>query len=196
MTDAVLAWDSGQVKVNRDAVWLELPVLAGPRTFLRAFRPDDVQAVQEASRDDLIPLITSVPTTEDDDAALDYISRQHDRLKTRAGYSFAIADGDDIAVGQIGLWLRDEDDGRANIGYWIRPSARRRGYATEALEILVTWARTLPQLRRLQLYVEPWNEGSWRAAENSGFEREGLLRSWQSVGGEPRDMYMYSLLTQ
>jgi RimJ/RimL family protein N-acetyltransferase len=184
------------MKLNRDATWLKLPTLAGPRVCLRAFRADDVQAVQEASRDHLIPLITSVPTTEDDDAALEYINRQQDRLKTRAGYSFAIADGDDIAVGQIGLWLRDEDDGRASIGYWIRPSARNRGYATEALETLVVWACTLPQLRRLQLYVEPWNEGSWRAAEHSGFQREGLMRSWQSVGGEPRDMYMYSLLTK
>lgn len=27
-----------------------------------------------------------------------------------------------------------------------------------------------------------------------GYEREGLLRSWQEVGDERRDMFMYSLL--
>ena len=42
--------------------------------------------------------------------------------------------------------------------------------------------------------VEPWNEGSWRAAERAGFVREGLLRSWQRVGDERRDMYMYGFL--
>ena len=51
----------------------------------------------------------------------------------------------------------------------------------------------MPGLARLELYVEPWNEGSWRAAEHVGYEREGLLRSWQEVGGQRRDMYMYSM---
>lgn len=48
----------------------------------------------------------------------------------------------------------------------------------------------------MELYVEPWNEGSWRAAERIGYAREGLLRSWQRVGDERRDMYMYSLLPE
>lgn len=184
------------MRADREAFCLELPVLAGPRLSLRAFRSDDVAAVQEASGDHLIPLISSVPTTADRDAALGFIARQHERFESRAGYSFAIANGDDIAVGQIGLWLFGADEGRASIGYWIRPSARRMGYACEALTVLAQWARTLPQLRRLELYVEPWNEGSWRAAENAGFEREGLLRAWELVGGEPRDMFMYALLTK
>lgn len=50
------------------------------------------------------------------------------------------------------------------------------------------------QFARLELYVEPWNEASWRTAEKAGFRREGLLRQYQEVGGERRDMFMYSLL--
>ncbi|MGI8697523.1 MAG: GNAT family N-acetyltransferase [Mycobacteriales bacterium] len=49
-----------------------------------------------------------------------------------------------------------------------------------------------PEISRLELYVEPWNEASWRAAERAGFAREGLLRSWQRVGDVRRDMFMYS----
>jgi RimJ/RimL family protein N-acetyltransferase len=44
------------------------------------------------------------------------------------------------------------------------------------------------------LYVEPWNVASIRTAEGAGFQREGLLRSWQEVGGVRKDMYMYSHL--
>jgi ribosomal-protein-alanine N-acetyltransferase len=51
---------------------------------------------------------------------------------------------------------------------------------------------TLPDVHRLELYVEPWNEGSLRAAERAGYTREGLLRRWQEVGGQRRDRYMYS----
>lgn len=152
--------------------------------------------IQEASADDLIPTITTVPSHASGEAALAFIERQHERLQTRSGYSFAIADANDVAVGQIGLWLEHENHGRASIGYWIRPSARNRGYAADAISALVSWARTLPQLHRLELYVEPWNEGSWRAAERAGFEREGLMRSWRPVGGAHRDMFMYSLITK
>jgi RimJ/RimL family protein N-acetyltransferase len=53
---------------------------------------------------------------------------------------------------------------------------------------------SLPEIERLELYVEPWNEGSWRAAEAIGYKREGLLRAWQMVGDARKDMYMYSVL--
>lgn len=56
------------------------------------------------------------------------------------------------------------------------------------------WGLGLPDIHRLELYVEPWNEASWRAAEQVGYQREGLLRSWESIGDQRRDMYMYSLL--
>ena len=61
--------------------------------------------------------------------------------------------------------------------------------------MLTAWARELDGLDRLELYVEPWNEGSWLAAEHAGYEREGLLRAWERIGGTPRDMYMYAQLT-
>ena len=50
----------------------------------------------------------------------------------------------------------------------------------------------LPGIDRLELYVEPWNVASIRTAERARFRREGMLRSWRCVGGQPKDMYMYS----
>lgn len=126
---------------------------------------------------------------------LAYLRRQQGRLAEGLGGSFAIATADqDRAVGQIGLWPKPCDAGRASVGYWVVPSAWRRGIATAALKVLSAWGLGRPGLVRLELYVEPWNEGSWRAAEAAGYQREGLLRSWQVVGDERRDMYIYALL--
>jgi RimJ/RimL family protein N-acetyltransferase len=171
---------------------LVVPEIHGRLVHLRVFRTEDSAAVREAAGDPLIPHLTTVPTTDDPELVAAYLHRQHERARTRVGYSFAIADHGDVAVGQIGLWLRDLDQGRASIGYWIRPSARRHGYATDALTALAGWAWSLADVHRLQLYVEPWNEASWRAAEHAGFIREGLLRSWQEVAGQRRDMLMYA----
>jgi [ribosomal protein S5]-alanine N-acetyltransferase len=172
-----------------------MPRLEHGTAVLRPFEARDAPLIASASKDPLIPLITTVPTGGTDEEVMAYLERQHQRLRTGTGYSFAIADADsDEAVGQIGLWTRDIDAGRASTGYWIGPAFRRRGYLTAALQALTDWALTLGEVRRLQLFVEPWNEGSWRAAEACGYRREGLLRSWERVGEESRDMYVYSLV--
>lgn len=181
------------VTTPRDALPSVLPTLKLSPVVLRQFRETDAPVVREASSDPLIPLITTVPTTPTDSELLAYLDRQHSRLPEETGYSFAIADGEtDAAVGQIGLWLRDLTFGRVSVGYWVTPSARRRGFATAAIACATDWALSLPGVTRVELYVEPWNEGSWRAAEAAGFLREGLMRSWQFVGATRRDMYMYS----
>jgi hypothetical protein len=41
-------------------------------------------------------------------------------------------------------------------------------------------------------YIEPWNAGSIGTAERAGYEREGLLRSHQEIGGRRRDMLLYA----
>jgi len=175
----------------------QMPVLSRPPVMLRAFRDEDVGLVQSVTGDPLIPLITTVPASEDAGDARAYIHRQHERLAMGAGYSFAIADAvTGEAVGQAGLWLKDLAEGRASTGYWIAAQFRQRGYASAALDAISRWGLSLDGVHRVELYVEPWNEGSWRAAERAGYAREGLLRSWQQVGGERRDMYMYSLLPE
>ena len=172
------------------------PRLTGILVSLRPFLYGDEAMVASASTDPLLPLITTVPAAGDASGVRAFIDRQNRRTAEGIGYSFAIADArTDEGVGQIGLWTGSVlAKGRASIGYWIAPGFRRRGYAAAALGVLVDWASTLTEIKRLELYVEPWNEGSWRAAEACGFLREGLLRSWEQVGDERRDMCMYSYI--
>lgn len=173
-----------------------LPRLAGSAVVLRPFERRDAPLIVSVASDPLVPLITTVPTSGDLHDAQAYVDRQNGRIAEGVGYSFAIADATtDAAVGQIGLWIRDVSSmGRATIGYWIGPASRRRGYATEAIRLLCGWVSSLPEIKRLELYAEPWNEGSWRAAEACGFSREGFLPGWQRVGDELRDMYRYFLI--
>ena len=172
-----------------------MPTLSAGGFVLRAFEFGDVPLVQEASADPFIPLITTVPATGSAGEARAFITRQHGRSATGAGYSFAIAEHDtDRAVGQIGLWRDNIRHGRASIGYWILASQRRRGIAALALRAITEWGLGLPEVARLELYIEPWNTGSWRTAELVGYQREGLLRGWQEIDGTRRDMFMYSRL--
>ncbi|MCV7420617.1 GNAT family N-acetyltransferase [Mycobacterium yunnanensis] len=169
------------------------PRLSGEGVVLRPFRDDDADVVIAAGRDPLIPAMSTVTAGGDVHDARRYVLDQLSRAATGTGWSYAIADGDDVAVGQVGLGLLD--DGRAMVGYWVAEQYRRRGYAGRALRVFTEWAVTLPDVERLELYVEPENEASWRAAESAHYCREGLLRRWQRVAGESRDMYMYAFCT-
>ena len=182
--------DTGQMSEG-----LVVPALAAGPFRLRPFVLADLDVVREAARDPYIPLITTVPAEFTDTEGRRYIERQWDRARRGSGYSFAIADAaTGRAVGSIGLWLHDIGAGRASVGYWVAGPARGRGASRHALRTLIFWALGVLGIPRLELYVEPWNEASIRVAEQAGFRQEGLLRSWQEVGGERKDMLMYSLL--
>ncbi|EMY32657.1 hypothetical protein D477_019046 [Arthrobacter crystallopoietes BAB-32] len=174
--------------------WPATPPSHGP-VVLRPFRDSDAAVVAELSRDPYVPQISTVPPAATEEEGTDWILRQNGRFAQGMGYSFAIADAaTDQALGQIGLWLKAVETGRATAGYLVAPSARGQGVAAAALIALTKFAWTLPLLHRVELYIEPWNEASIHTAEAAGYEREGLLRSHQEIGGERKDVLLYAAI--
>jgi ribosomal-protein-alanine N-acetyltransferase len=60
--------------------------------------------------------------------------------------------------------------------------------------LLSEWALRRLGYPRLELYHYVGNDASGRVAEKAGFSREGILRLYADMRGEPRDCVMYSLL--
>jgi [ribosomal protein S5]-alanine N-acetyltransferase len=174
--------------------WPTEPVAYGP-VVLREFCDADLPMVQEMSADPYVPLIGTLPPNASRQQAQAYLDRQRGRLPEGTGFSFAIAEAaTGRGLGGIGLWLAGLDQGRATAGYSVTPSARGRGVAAAALTALTSFAWTIPALHRIELYIEPWNVGSIKTADQAGFEREGLLRSHQQIGGRRRDMLLYAAI--
>jgi RimJ/RimL family protein N-acetyltransferase len=163
---------------------------------LRPYGLADLELVRAASADPLIPSITSVPRTYSDDAARDFIERQHRRAIDGDGFSFVIAEESDpkVGVGSIGLWLHEIESGRASVGYWLVAPARGRGLAAHALRSVAEHAFETLAIPRVHLFVEPWNMASARTAETAGFRREATLHGWERIDGEQRDADCFALL--
>lgn len=162
---------------------------------LRPFAETDVPMLLDLSTDPYVPLIGTLPPHTDENGARAYIARQHERLVTGAGYSFCAAIEDtDEAIGQAGLWLSAIAQGRVTAGYVIAPAARGRGLARKALTALTAFAWTVPEVERIELYIEPWNEASTHTAQAAGYLHEGLLRSHQAIGGKRVDMHLYAAI--
>lgn len=184
------------VRVTIDVEFgLPLPPIeiVGSRYRLRPFEADDLRLIEEASHDDFISLITTVPKEWAPEQGQAFIDRQNSRMSGGEGWSLAIVDRQlDRAVGQIGLWVSHLDKGRAEIGYWIAESGRGHGAATDAVVALSDWVFENLDVDRLSLFIEPWNTASIQTADRAGYEREGLLRKWERVGGIPRDMWSHA----
>jgi [ribosomal protein S5]-alanine N-acetyltransferase len=189
-------WRNGSVlSVAAPALppWPDTPPAAGG-VLLRPFTDDDVPMVLDLATDPYVPLIGSLPAHATEEEARAYIARNRGRWAEGHGFSFAVADAaTGRAVGGTGLWLAAGlPHGRAEIGYAIAPGARGHGHAADALAAVTGFAWTIPPLHRLELHIEQWNVASIRTAERAGYRREGLLRSYQEIGGRRRDMLLHA----
>lgn len=87
------------------------------------------------------------------------------------------------AIGTIGMVVKPLS-AWADVGYWVRSDHAGKGFATEALRALSTWAFADCGLHRLELQAGTENHGSNRVAENAGFSRCGTRReSARGVNG-------------
>lgn len=160
---------------------------------LRAFRPEDAGMAVDLSRDPYVSATGTLPLNATADQAQKWIRRQQTRHTEGTGFSFAVIDSTEgHCAGFTGLWVRELPTGRAQIGYGIAPFFRGRGLASDALCAVTSFAWTLPELHRTELYIEPWNTASIKTAERARYLREGLLRSHQEIAGQRHDMLLYS----
>lgn len=151
----------------------------------------------DLAQDPYVPTLGSLPPHATQEEALAWIERQRQSHIEGTGFSFSIADLEtDRSMGNIGLWIRELNAGRAQIGYGVAPSERGHSIASDALCALTSFAWTIPALHRLELYIEPWNGASIRTAERAGYEREGLLRSYREISGKRCDLFLYAAIRE
>ncbi len=157
---------------------VDLPteVVRTDRLVLRPHRPEDVDAVLRACQDPGIQRwITAIPIpyTRADARAWVIDVAPRERAEGRGLPVVVEADGE--VVGSGGVHLRDGRFG-PEIGYWIAPWARGRGYAAEAAAALARWALGLGA-PRVHLVADVGNTASQAVAVRAGFTREGVVRS-------------------
>jgi RimJ/RimL family protein N-acetyltransferase len=82
---------------------------------------------------------------------------------------------DDALVGWVDYdlehdWLRP---GQVNVGYYLFPAARGKGYASRAVELLLLHLSRATQHRVATLVIDPENVRSLRLARRLGFDEHG-----------------------
>ncbi len=109
--------------------------------------------------------------------------------------NFAIIANGEV-VGGIGYILKDDVyKFTTEIGYWIGEAYWGKGYATQAIGLLIRNIRLhSPLIVRVYAEVFDYNKASMRALEKNGFYLETIRRKGVVKNGIIRDDYIYVLL--
>jgi RimJ/RimL family protein N-acetyltransferase len=91
---------------------------------------------------------------------------------------------DEIMIGHAGFHgppgAGGLGSGKVELGYTVFPAFRGRGYGTEAVVALMTWAED-EGVRRFVASVAPWNEPSLAIVRKLGFAQTG--KQWDEEDG-------------
>jgi RimJ/RimL family protein N-acetyltransferase len=88
------------------------------------------------------------------------------------------AEGHDERVGVTRVMLGLVDPfGFAEIGYFLFPDGRGRGYAMRTVRLVADWVFGELRIGRLQARTSAGNVASERVLERAGFRREGIARA-------------------
>ena len=200
---------SGIVRHAHRSTWqtepmdpLDLP-LSTDRLRLRAHRSSDAEALLPIqSREDVARYLLKAPwTAEAAEAEIaERIPRTGLETESRAlALVIETADGlDSIAgsrvIGDIGLWLVDGSETKAEIGWVLDPAAGGHGFATEAAIAVLGVAFDHYGLHRVFAQMDSRNTASANLAERIGMRQEAhLRRDWWSKG-EWTDTLIFGML--
>lgn len=161
--------------------WLEPPEVAGLGIRLRAWREDDVDAVEPLADPGHFMPPAAAPTAETFER---WLLVRRERMAAGEGYYWCIADETtDRALGTVMVFAHGQRVGppSAELGYFLFPSARGRGAVQEAVRLAIGAAFADPStgsgglgLTRLCAITAPDNAASNAVLAGAGFRQWGV----------------------
>lgn len=159
---------------------LPIPALAErPLVALRALEPTDLDFLYALENDPAIWAVSDTLTPVSRHALREYLKHAAaDFFEVRQLRLVVDSYEWGQSVGVVDLFNFEPLHQRAAVGITILATERRRGYAEQTLEWLVTHARQTLHLHQLYCTVAQSNRASIRLFKKVGFRQVGVRHSW------------------
>jgi ribosomal-protein-alanine N-acetyltransferase len=171
-----------------------LPILETERLRLSPLVGEDIGHIFPLMADAEVMAFWDVGEIDDPDVITNIVAGQVDEMaEGRALYwtMRRLADGE--FLGTCDLSEIDRRHKRAEVGFMLGREAWGQGYASEAMQAVLSFAAT-QGLRRLLARTHLGNRRSEALLIKLGFEEEGMLRGHVLRDGERRDCRLFGLL--
>lgn len=101
---------------------------------------------------------------------------------------------ENITIGTIDLYEIDAHNRRAGIGILIDEMYRKRGYASQALDLMTDYAFNFLYLHQLYAYISVSNTNSIKLFGKAGYNEVGILKDWVQRGDKFEDVQLSQLI--
>lgn len=166
----------------------------GRKVALRSPEPSDIDFLYECENDRSVWQVSNTTVPYSHFAIEQYVmNAQLDIYATRQLRFMIDAIDQDQGihpVGTIDLYDFDPANRRAGVGILIVRDERRKGYASEALELLIDYAFNTLNLHQLFCHIAASNIVSLNLFASLGFNIIGLKKHWLIINNHWVDEYM------
>lgn len=171
-------------------------LLESPEIRLRALEPEDIELLYRWENDTSVWGVSQTTRPFSRYLLRRFIEEQvreiHQTGQTRFVVEIAC---EHRPAGLIDLFDYDPVNLRAGVGILIHePADRGKGYAAEALRLLVRYAFEALGLRQLYADIPASNAASRRLFEACGFVACGCKKQWRKTAAGWEDEYLFQLL--
>ncbi|HEX8515781.1 MAG TPA: GNAT family protein [Bacteroidia bacterium] len=169
--------------------------LKGKHILLRALEPEDIDLLYAWENDTKNWNVSNTQTPFSRFLLEQYITTSHVDIYSAKQLRLMICKLEGTAVGSIDLFDFDPNHLRAGIGILIAEKTdRRKGYASEALDLLVRYSFELLNLHQLYCNITTDNESSILLFQKHGFQITGIKKQWIRNGNEYKDELLLQLI--
>ena len=158
-------------------------LLKGNHIFLRALEPSDADILYKWEND---PALWQVSFTQIPFSRFileEFVNAAHHDIYTNKQLRLmACRNSDEKPAGIVDLFDFDPQHARCGLGIYINEAYRGLGHATESLEMVKDYAFGVLHLKQVYVHVNFSNSASIALFEKSGFEKNGLKKSWNKTG--------------
>lgn len=164
---------------------------------LRAVEPEDVDVLLKWENDTSIWKLSNTLTPFSKNILKQYIANAHLDIYQAKQLRLIIETNDKKPIGCIDLFDFDPFHGRAGIGILIADKENRgKGYASEALDVLIDYAFNILSLHQLYCNITEDNKESLKLFEKKGFVKVGVKKDWIKSFDNYIDEYLLQLVKE
>jgi diamine N-acetyltransferase len=169
--------------------------LKGNKINLRAIEPEDLEFLFQIENNESFWEISDTQKPFSKYILKQYLQNAHLDVYQTKQVRFVIEEtASKKQVGMVDVFDFNPLHRRAGVGILIHPSFQQKGFASEALSLLITYSYSYLQVHQLYANITADNKNSIALFKKHNFSKIGVKKDWILSEGKYKDEILFQLI--
>jgi diamine N-acetyltransferase len=174
-------------------------MLKSDNLVLRALEPTDIEVLYEWENNHELWHLSNTLTPVSKFVLEQYVLSSQQDIYTQKQLRLMIDKNEEsqkTTIGSIDLFDFDPSNKRAGIGIMIIKSEQKKGYASEALQLMIKYCFNTLHLHQIYCNIESDNTASLALFGKFGFNAVGTKKDWLALKDKWKDELLLQLINE